>query len=313
MNFSHKSVLFNETIENLNIRKDRIYLDGTIGGAGHSSEILRRLGGTGLLIGLDQDSKAIEASNERLSQIGNNYKLFNTNYENFENILDELNIDKVDGILLDLGVSSYQFDTEDRGFSYRYDARLDMRMDTSKSLSAWNIVNEYSEGELARILLVYGEEKWAKRIAQFIVLARKEKTVDTTFELVEIIKKAIPKKVRSEGGHPAKKTFQALRIETNRELDVLKNSLGKMIERLNPGGRICVISFHSLEDRVVKDIFKYYYLDCICPPEIPVCQCDKKREIEIITKSPITPCEEEIRENNRSRSAKLRCAEKLQV
>ncbi|KXO16845.1 S-adenosyl-methyltransferase MraW [Clostridiales bacterium KA00134] len=311
MDFVHKPVLFDEVIENLNIRPSKIYLDGTLGGAGHSSEILRRLCGDGLLIGLDQDEKAIEVSRERLEKIGSNFKLFNTNYENFEAVLDGLGIDKLDGILLDLGVSSYQFDMKERGFSYRLDSRLDMRMDRKQEFSAWDIVNKYSEGEIARILLVYGEERWARRIANFIVKKREEKPIDTTFELVEIIKAAIPKKVRREGSHPAKKTFQALRIETNHELDVLKKSLGKMIDRLNPGGRICVISFHSLEDHLVKDIFKYYYLDCVCPPEIPVCICDKKREIEIISKNPILPSDEEILYNNRSRSAKLRVAEKL--
>ncbi len=313
MDFEHIPVLFNETIESLNIKEGGIYLDGTLGGAGHSSEILRRLNGSGLLIGLDQDKSALMASESRLRKIGDNFKLFHSNFADFRSILDELGIEKVDGILLDLGVSSHQFDTVDRGFSYRFNSKMDMRMNQESSVSAWDIVNGYSESELARIIMVYGEERWARRIAQFIVKQRNIKPIDTTFELVDVIKKAIPKNVRREGSHPAKKTFQGIRIETNDELNVLKKSLGSMIESLNPSGRISVISFHSLEDTIVKDIFKYYYLDCICPPGIPVCTCNKKREIEIITRKPIMATEEELEKNNRSHSAKLRVAEKLEV
>ena len=311
MKFEHTPVLFDETINLLNIRKNKIYVDGTLGGAGHSSEILRRLEGTGLLIGIDQDKIALEASEKRLSKINQNYKLFHNNYGNFEDVLNSLDIDKVDGILLDLGVSSYQFDQGDRGFSYKYDGPLDMRMDDSMEISAKDIVNDYSKEDLIRIFRQYGEEKWSQRIAEFIVEKWNEKKIETTFELVDIIKAAIPMKFRAKGPHPAKRVFQALRIETNNEIGVLRKSLGKMIERLNVGGRICVISFHSLEDRIVKETFKYYYLDCICPPEMPYCNCDKKREIEIITRKPIVASKEELEENNRAHSAKLRCAEKI--
>lgn len=313
MKFEHIPVLFNETIDGLNVRKDHIYLDGTIGGAGHSKEILKRLEGTGLLIGIDQDEFALKTSKERLSAVGSNFKLFNNNYEKFRENLNSLNIEKVDGILLDLGVSSHQFDEASRGFSYKYDAPLDMRMDKDLILTAKDIVNSYSKDDLTKIFYEYGEEKWSKRVAEFIVKRRTTKKIETTFELVEIIKAAIPKSVRMNGPHPAKRIFQALRIETNDELGVLRRSLGAMIESLNPGGRICVISFHSLEDRIVKDTFRYYYLDCICPPEIPICTCDKKREIDIITRRPITASNEELKENNRAHSAKLRIAEKLEV
>ncbi|MBP2025825.1 16S rRNA (cytosine(1402)-N(4))-methyltransferase RsmH [Peptoniphilus stercorisuis] len=311
MEFYHKSVLFDETIDGLNIRDGKVYLDGTIGGAGHSSEILRRLNGTGLLIGIDQDDNALEKSEKVLSEINNNFKLFKSNYRDFDEILDKLKIDKVDGILLDLGVSSHQFDEGERGFSYNFDARLDMRMDTSKDFSAWDIVNGYSKDDLTNIMKKYSEEKWASRIAEFIVKEREIKPIDTTFELVEVIKKAIPASARRKKGHPAKKTFQALRIETNNELGVLENTLGKMIDRLNPGGRIAIISFHSLEDRIVKETFKYYFKDCICPDNAPICICDKKREINIITRKPVTATEEELKDNNRAHSAKLRVAEKL--
>lgn len=311
MKFNHKSVLFDETIEGLNIREGKVYIDGTIGGAGHSSEILRRLNGTGLLIGIDQDDNALNKSREVLSNVGGNFKLFKSNYVDFDNVLDSLNIDKVDGILLDLGVSSHQFDEGERGFSYNYDARLDMRMDTSKDFTAWDIVNGYSKEDLIRILRDYSEEKFAVRIATKIVENRQVKNIDTTFELVDIIKEALPAAAKRKKGHPAKKTFQALRIETNNELGVLRDSLGRMIDRLNPKGRIAIISFHSLEDRIVKDTFKYYFKDCICPDGSIICTCDKKREINIITRKPITATDEELKENNRAHSAKLRIAEKL--
>lgn len=312
MDFSHKSVLLNETIEGLNVRKGKIYLDGTLGGAGHSYEILKKLDKTGLLIGIDQDQEALKAARERLSEF-KNVEYFNLNYIDFEKALDELGIEKIDGVLLDIGVSSYQFDNPERGFSYRFDAPLDMRMDKSLEISAKDIVNTYSEDEITEIIKEYGEEKWASRISKFIVQERKNKKIDTTFELVEIIKNAIPAGARRNGPHPAKRTFQALRIEVNKELDVLKNSIDKFVHRLNPGGRIAIITFHSLEDRIVKNSFKYLEKDCICPPTSPICTCNKKREIKIITRKPITASEEELKENNRSHSAKLRIAEKLEV
>lgn len=312
MDFSHKSVLLKETIEGLNVRKGKIYLDGTLGGAGHSYEILKKLDGTGLLIGIDQDEEALKAAREKLSDF-KNVEFFNLNYIDFEKALDELGIDKIDGVLLDIGVSSYQFDNPERGFSYRFDAPLDMRMDKNLKISAKEIVNTYSESEITQIIKDFGEEKWASRISKFIVEERKNKSIDTTFDLVEIIKNAIPASARRNGPHPAKRTFQALRIEVNKELDVLKNSIDKFVKRLNPGGRIAIITFHSLEDRIVKNSFKYLEKDCICPPTSPICTCDKKREIKIITRKPITASEDELKENNRSHSAKLRIAEKLEV
>ena len=312
MDFSHKSVLLKETIEGLNVRKGKIYLDGTLGGAGHSYEILKKLDGTGLLIGIDQDEEALKAAREKLSDF-KNVEFFNLNYIDFEKALDELGIDKIDGVLLDIGVSSYQFDNPERGFSYRFDAPLDMRMDKNLKISAKEIVNTYSENEITQIIKDFGEEKWASRISKFIVEERKNKSIDTTFDLVEIIKNAIPASARRNGPHPAKRTFQALRIEVNKELDVLKNSIDKFVKRLNPGGRIAIITFHSLEDRIVKNSFKYLEKDCICPPTSPICTCDKKREIKIITRKPITASGDELKENNRSHSAKLRIAEKLEV
>ena len=312
MEFAHKSVLLKETIEALNIREGKIYLDGTLGGAGHSREILKKLDGSGLLIGIDQDKEALEVAKERLSDF-DNVKFFNLNYVDFERALDELGVDKIDGVLLDIGVSSYQFDNPERGFSYRFDAPLDMRMDFDLDISAKDIVNTYSESEITKIIKDYGEEKWAARIAKFIVDERREKRIETTFELVEIIKKAVPAGARRNGPHPAKRTFQALRIEVNKELDVLKDSIERFVNRLNPGGRIAIITFHSLEDRIVKNSFKYLEKDCICPPSSPICTCDKKKEIKIITRKPITATEYELKENNRSHSAKLRVAEKLEV
>ena len=312
MEFAHKSVLLKETIESLNIREGKIYLDGTLGVAGHSREILKKLDGSGLLIGIDQDKEALEVAKERLSDF-DNVKFFNLNYVDFERALDELGIDKIDGVLLDIGVSSYQFDNPERGFSYRFDAPLDMRMDLDLDISAKDIVNTYSESEITKIIKDYGEEKWAARIAKFIVDERREKNIETTFELVEIIKKAVPAGARRNGPHPAKRTFQALRIEVNKELDVLKDSIERFVNRLNPGGRIAIITFHSLEDRIVKNSFKYLEKDCICPPSSPICTCDKKKEIKIITRKPITATEYELKENNRSHSAKLRVAEKLEV
>ena len=310
MEFHHISVLLNEVLDGLSIKPDGIYVDGTLGGAGHSLEIVKRLR-NGKLIGIDQDPAALEKSKEVLADYMDRVILVHSNYSGIKRVLREIGFDKVDGILLDLGVSSHQLDTEERGFSHNKDAPLDMRMDTTGGFTAWDVVNTYSEGELEKILLEYGEEKWARRIAQFIVNERQEKTIDTTFELVSVIKKAIPKKVRMEGHHPAKKTFQAIRIEVNRELEVLTGAITDMVECLNPGGRLAIITFHSLEDRIVKEAFKELYKDCICPPELPKCVCDKRREIDIITRKPLTPSKEELEYNPRSRSAKLRVAERI--
>ncbi|NMA23866.1 MAG: 16S rRNA (cytosine(1402)-N(4))-methyltransferase RsmH [Spirochaetales bacterium] len=310
MDFEHTPVLLKEIIKNLNIKEDGIYVDGTLGGAGHSSEIAKRLT-RGKLIGIDQDLNALKKSEQVLAPYSKNVILVHDNYENIDKVLMDLGIPKVDGILLDIGVSSHQLDEESRGFSYNKDAPLDMRMDRTSGISAWDVVNNYSERELEQIIFDYGEDRWAKRIAEFIVLERSEKPIDTTFELVTAIKKAIPKAVRMEGHHPAKKTFQAIRIEVNRELEVLKNSIEKMVGLLNPGGILLIITFHSLEDRIVKEHFRELYKDCICPPELPQCVCEKKREIKIITRKPIIPTEKEISENPRSRSSKLRIAEKI--
>ncbi len=310
MNFEHIPVLLREAVDGLNIKEDGIYVDGTLGGAGHSIEIVKRLTG-GKLIGIDQDLNAITKAKEVLKDDLDNVILVHDNYVNIENILSDLHIEKVDGILLDIGVSSHQLDEEERGFSYHKDAPLDMRMDKTKDFTAWDVVNKYSERELERIIWDYGEERWAKRIAEFIVDERKVKPIDTTLQLVDVIKAAIPKKVRMEGHHPGKKTFQAIRIEVNGELDVLKASIPKMCRLLNKGGRIAIITFHSLEDRIVKETFKELNKDCICPPEIPICVCDKEKEIEIITRKPIVPTKIEIERNPRSRSSKLRIAERV--
>lgn len=312
MDFKHISVLLNEVLDGLNIKENGIYVDGTLGGAGHSSEIVKRLT-TGKLIGIDQDLNALNKASEVLREYADKVILVHNNYENIDEVLSGLGIEKVDGILLDLGVSSHQLDEESRGFSHNKDAPLDMRMDETSSFSAWDVVNKYSEEELEKVIWNYGEERWARRIAKFIVEERKEAPIDTTLQLVSIIKKAIPKEARKEGHHPAKKTFQAIRIEVNRELDVLIESIPKMVNLLNPGGRLAIITFHSLEDRIVKEGFKELYKDCICPPHLPKCVCDKIREIEIITRKPIVPSKEEIAGNPRSRSAKLRIAEKLNV
>lgn len=309
MEFRHKSVLLEETIEGLNVKPDGIYVDGTLGGAGHSGEIAKRLSEKGHLVGIDQDDAAIETATERLSIYGDKISIVRSNYCNMPEVLRDLQIEKVDGILLDLGVSSYQLDTLDRGFSYKYDTKLDMRMDRRKSLSAMEIVNEYSEKELFRVIRDYGEEQFAQNIAKHIVLKRKETPIETTFQLNEVIKAAIPAKFR-QNGHPSKKTFQAIRIECNQELDVLKDTLDKMIELLNPGGRICIITFHSLEDRIVKSIFKKNENPCTCPSEFPVCVCGKKPLGKVITRKPILPSKEEQEYNSRSKSAKLRVFER---
>ena len=309
MEFRHKSVLLEETIQGLQIKPNGIYLDGTLGGGGHSSRILAQLAG-GKLIGIDQDEEALEAAGRRLAEYGTAAVLIRDNYCNAARVVRELGIDGVDGIVLDLGVSSWQLDNAERGFSYKYDTPLDMRMDRRQSLSAKEIVNGYSEAELTRILKEYGEEPFARNIARRIVAARADGPIETTGELNELIKAAIPAKMRANGGHPSKRTFQAIRIECNHELDVLKNSLDDLIGLLNPGGRFCIITFHSLEDRIVKNAFRRHENPCTCPPEFPVCVCGKKPDGKVITKKPILPSAEEAEENSRSKSAKLRIFEK---
>ena len=310
MAFKHKSVLLDETIEGLNIKPDGIYVDGTLGGGGHAYEVCRRLNNKGSFIGIDQDAAAIEAAGTRLSDFGERVTIIRSNYCDMKSRLHEKGIDKVDGIVLDLGVSSYQLDTADRGFSYRVDAPLDMRMDTRQTLSAKEIVNGYSEMDLYRIIRDYGEDKFAKNIAKHIVQARERQPIETTGELVEIIKAAIPAKIRMQKGHPAKQTFQAIRIELNRELEVLRDSLDDMIDFLNPGGRLCIITFHSLEDRIVKNAFRKNEHPCTCPPDFPVCVCGKTPKGKVVTRKPILPGEGELEENSRSKSAKLRVFER---
>lgn len=311
MEFSHKSVLLNETIEGLCIKPEGIYVDGTLGGGGHALEVAKKLEGKGRLFGIDQDEAAIETATERLRDYREKITLIRDNYENGVSRLKEKGIPGVDGIVLDLGVSSYQLDAVERGFSYKYDTALDMRMDTRQALSAKEIVNDYSQKDLARIIRDYGEDKFANNIAKHIVAAREREAIETTFQLNEIIKGAIPAKMREKGGHPSKRTFQAIRIECNRELEVLKNSLEEMIAFLNPGGRICIITFHSLEDRIVKSAFKRQENPCTCPPEFPVCMCGKKPLGKVITRKPVTPTEKEQEENSRSKSAKLRIFERV--
>ena len=309
MEFKHKSVLLNETIDGLNIKPNGIYVDGTLGGGGHAYEVCRRLGEKGSIIGIDQDAAAIEAASARLKDFGEKVTIVRSNYCDMKSRLRELGIDKVDGIVLDLGVSSYQLDTAERGFSYREDAPLDMRMDTRQKMTARDIVNDYTEADLYRVIRDYGEDKFAKNIAKHIVQARAVKPVETTGELSEIIRASIPMKYQKKSGHPAKRTFQAIRIELNRELDVLRDSLDDMIDLLNPGGRFCIITFHSLEDRIVKSSFRKNENPCTCPPDFPVCVCGKKSKGSIITKKPILPSEEELEWNSRSKSAKLRIFE----
>ena len=311
MSFQHFSVLLNETIEQLAIKENGIYVDGTLGGGGHASEVLARLGEEGRLIGIDQDGAAIEAAGARLAPYGERVTIVRSNYSAMPEVLNQLGIQGVDGILLDLGVSSYQLDTAERGFTYREDVPLDMRMDQRQQKTARDIVNEYTEMELYRIIRDYGEDKFAKNIARHIVAAREKKPVETTGELTEIIKASIPMKVRAKGGHPSKKTFQAIRIELNQELDVLKNTLDQMIDLLNDHGRICVITFHSLEDRIVKNIFNTNERPCTCPPSFPVCVCGRKSKGRVVTRKPILPGEEELAVNSRSKSAKLRVFERI--
>lgn len=312
MEFKHTSVLLDEVIENLNIKPDGIYLDGTLGGGGHSYHIAERLTQGGRLIGTDQDADAIAAATKRLEPFADRVTIIRDNYENAARRVRELGIDGVDGILLDLGVSSYQLDNVERGFSYKYeDTPLDMRMDDRQPLSARDIVNDYSETELFHIIRDYGEDKFAKNIAKHIVMARQQAPIETTGQLNEIIKAAIPAKMREKGGHPSKRTYQAIRIACNRELDVLQNSLDGFIDLLNPGGRFCVITFHSLEDRMVKTNFRTNENPCTCPPDFPVCVCGKKSKGKVISRKPILPSAEELEANSRSKSAKLRVFEKI--
>ena len=312
MMFEHKSVLLYEAIDSLNVKPDGIYVDGTLGGGGHALEVCRRFGEYGRLIGIDQDADAIAAASERLRDYEDRVTIVRSNYEEIQSVLKDLGIEKADGIYLDLGVSSYQLDTPERGFTYREeDAPLDMRMDQRNTRTAADIVNTYSEFDLYRIIRDYGEDKFAKNIAKHIVRARETKRIETTGELTEIIKEAVPAKVRAVGGHPSKKTFQAIRIELNQELEVLNNSIDTMIDLLNPGGRLAVITFHSLEDRIVKIRFRNNENPCTCPPDFPVCVCGKVSKGRVITRKPVVPSEEEINGNKRSKSSKLRVFERI--
>lgn len=310
MEFRHIPVLLEQTIEGLNVKPDGIYVDGTLGGAGHSYEICKRLN-NGLLIGIDQDMDAIKAAKERLHEFKDRVIIENDNFKNIPEVLKRNNIEKVDGILLDIGVSSYQLDQEERGFSYQSNAPLDMRMNKAADFSARDIINSYSENELYRVIRDYGEENWAKRIAKFIVQTRQQKPIETTGELVEIIKRAIPAANRREGPHPAKRTFQAIRIEVNNELEVLKEAISASISVLKEGGRLCIITFHSLEDRIVKGVFAKLSNPCTCPPDFPICVCNKAAGIKIITRKPISESEDQLKKNPRARSAKLRVAERI--
>lgn len=310
MEFVHKSVLLKETIDGLKIKPDGIYVDGTLGGGGHASEVARRLSDKGSIIGIDQDAAAIEAAGIRLKDFGEKVTIVRSNYCDMKSQLGKLGIDKVDGIVLDLGVSSYQLDTAERGFSYREDAPLDMRMDRRQKMTARDIVNDYEERELYRVIRDYGEDKFAKNIAKHIVAARQKAPIETTGQLTEIIRASIPMKFQKKSGHPAKRTFQAIRIELNQELEVLKNSLDAMIDLLNPEGRLCIITFHSLEERIVKSAFRKNENPCTCPSDFPVCVCGKISKGSIITRKPILPSKEEMEENSRAKSAKLRIFER---
>jgi 16S rRNA (cytosine1402-N4)-methyltransferase len=310
MEFNHYSVMLTETINELNIKPDGIYIDGTLGGAGHSYEIVKKLSEKGHLYGIDQDEAAIKAAGERLKDFKDVTTIIRANYKDAVRLVKEQGVKGADGILLDLGVSSYQLDTVERGFTYKYDTPLDMRMDTRQRLTAKEIVNTYSQKDLARIIRDYGEDDFAQNIAKHIVSEREKKEIETTFELNEIIKAAIPMKIRKTGGHPSKQTFQALRIECNHELDVLRDSLDEMIDFLNPGGRIAIITFHSLEDRIVKTCFKKNEDPCTCPKNFPVCVCGNVSKGKVITRKPILPSEDELNENSRSKSAKLRVFER---
>ena len=310
MAFQHTSVLLYETVDGLDIRPDGIYVDATLGGGGHAFQVCSRLDSKGRFIGIDQDAAAIEAAGARLSVFGEKVTIIRSNYCDMKARLQEIGIDKVDGIMIDLGVSSYQLDTADRGFSYRMDAPLDMRMDQRQTMTAKDIVNTYSEMELFHVIRDYGEDRFAKNIAKHIVAERQKSPIETTGQLVEIIRQSIPMKVQKTTGHPAKRTFQAIRIELNRELDVLKDTLDDMIDLLNPGGRLCVITFHSLEDRIVKSNFRRNENPCTCPSDFPVCVCGKVSKGRVVTRKPILPGEEELEVNSRSKSAKLRIFER---
>lgn len=310
MEFKHKSVLLDECIENLNIKKDGIYVDGTLGGGGHSYHILKKLNNTGMLIGIDRDTDALKAATERLSEFSN-FKTVHDNHANIISILKELQVNGVDGILLDLGVSSYQLDEADRGFSYMHNAKLDMRMNREDKISAYEVVNNYSEDELTRIIIDYGEEKFSKSIARKICQKREESPIETTFELVDIIKSAMPGKALNEKQHPAKRVFQAIRIEVNQELEKLKQAVIDSILSLNNNGRLCIITFHSLEDKIVKHAYEEMQGRCTCPKDFPVCVCNYKSYGKIITQKPILSSEEELEENSRARSAKLRVFERI--
>ncbi len=310
MAFKHTSVLLHETVDGLNVRPDGIYVDGTLGGGGHAFEVCTRLGDKGRFIGIDQDAAAIEAAGKRLEGFGEKVTIIRSNYRDMKPQLQNIGVDKVDGIVIDLGVSSYQLDTAERGFSYRADAPLDMRMDQRQKMTARDIVNSYSEAELYRVIRDYGEDRFAKNIAKHIVLEREKAPIETTGQLNEIIRRAIPMKIQKTSGHPSKRTFQAVRIELNHELDVLRDSLDEMIDILNPGGRICIITFHSLEDRIVKSAFRKNENPCTCPSHFPVCVCGKVSKGKVVTRKPILPSEEEMEENSRSKSAKLRIFER---
>jgi len=311
MEFRHTSVLLKETIEALNIMPEGVYLDGTLGGGGHAFEVCKKLNDNGRLYGIDQDADAIIAAGKRLEEFGKKAVIIRDNYCNAREVLREQGVDKVDGIVLDLGVSSYQLDTVERGFTYKYDTPLDMRMDQRQMLTARDIVNEYDEKTLYRVIRDYGEDSFAKNIAKHIVQARQHKPIETTFELNEVIKAAIPAKMRAVGGHPSKRTFQAIRIECNHELEVLKDTLGDLVHLLNPQGRLCIITFHSLEDRIVKSFFKEMEHPCTCPPEFPVCICGKLPSGRVVTRKPVLPSQEELEVNSRSKSAKLRVFERI--
>ncbi len=310
MEFKHIPVMLEECLEYLDIKSDGIYVDGTLGGAGHSSQIAKRLD-TGLLVGIDQDSNAIAAASERLASFGERVKIVKSNFKNINGVLDGLGIDKIDGALLDLGVSSHQLDEAERGFSYMADAPLDMRMDRQNAKSAYDIVNSYEESKLADIIFRYGEERWAKRIAKFIVEKRAQKPIETTLELVDIINAAIPKAARQNGGHPAKRTFQAIRIEVNGELEILEDAVEDFVSHLKSGGRLAIITFHSLEDRIIKEKFQSLARGCTCPKEFPVCVCGKKPIAKVLTGKPVVASKEELEINSRSKSAKLRVLKKL--
>ncbi len=311
MEFKHTSVLLDETIQALNIKPGGIYLDGTLGGGGHAYEVCKRLNENGCFYGIDQDASAIEAATKRLEKFGDKVTIFRNNYCNAKALLQEKGIAGVDGILLDLGVSSYQLDTVERGFTYKYDTPLDMRMDQRQKLTARDIVNDYDESSLYRMIKDYGEDQFAKNIAKHIVQARSVKPIETTFELNAIIKAAIPAKMRAVGGHPSKRTFQAIRIECNHELDVLKDSLEDLVNLLNPQGRLCIITFHSLEDRIVKNFFRTMENPCTCPPEFPVCVCGKIPYGKAVPRKPVLPSQKELEANSRSKSAKLRTFERI--